>query len=92
MNVNDAAEYLGIARKTLYKWKRQARQNNGFLIVHGVAVPFRYRQTGPAGQGKIVFEKPWLDAIKRAMEGETEKPKKLLRPAFSHIHVELGTP
>ena len=92
MNVREAAAYLGIAPKTVYKWKRQARKNNGFLILHGIAVRFRYRQTGSAGQGKISFDKQWLDAIRQAMEGTSESPVKRSVPELAHIHVELGTP
>ncbi len=92
MNVREAAEYLGIAPRTLYKWKRQARKNNGFLILNGKAVRFRYRQTGAAGQGRISFDKQWLDAIRQAMEGTTQNPVKPALPELAHIHVELGTP
>lgn len=93
MNAQEAAEYLGIAVKTLYKWKRQAVRNHGYLIFSGRAVPFRYRQTGVAGQGRILFEPQWLDELKQAMEGRVSKPKKMpVRPAFSNIHVKLGVP
>ena len=85
MNVQEAAAYLGIARKTLYKWKRQARRNNGYLIFHGKAARFRYRQTGAIGQRRILFERQWLDELKRAMEGvssptETCSPTALKYP------------
>ncbi len=92
MNVHEAAEYLGIAPNTLYKWKRQARRNNGFLILHGIAVRFRYRQTGALGQGRISFDRQWLDAIRQAMEGTTQSLVKPPVPELAHIHVELGTP
>ncbi len=92
MNLREAAAYLEIAPKTLYKWKRQARQNNGFLIIHGKAVPFHYRQTGAAGQGRIMFETEWLDELKRAMEGNFPPQRKAPRPSLSQIHVELGIP
>ena len=92
MNAIEAASYLGIARKTLYKWKRQARRNNGYLIFHGRAVRFRYRQTGAAGQGRILFEPQWLDELKQAMEGELPKQRKVSQPSLPNIHVELGVP
>ena len=92
MNVPQAAAYLGIAVKTLYKWKRQARRNNGYLIFHGRAVAFRYRQTGAAGQGRILFELQWLDELKRAMEGDFPKQQRVSRPTLPNIHVELGVP
>ena len=93
MNVRDAADYLGIASKTLYKWKQSAKQNNGYLIIRGRAVLFRYRQTGAAGQGRITFEKKWLDELKQAMECDVPQESRVLsRPALSHIHVELGLP
>ena len=92
MNVHEAAKYLGIAPNTLYNWKRQARKNNGFLILHGIAVRFRYRQTGAGGQGRISFDRQWLDAIRQAMEGTMQNPMKPALPELAHIHVELGTP
>ena len=92
MNVRVAAAYLGVAIRTLYKWKRQARRNNGYLIFHGKAVRFRYRQTGPAGQGRILFELHWLDELKRAMEGTFPKQRQVSRPTLPNIHVELGVP
>ena len=92
MNAQQAAEYIGIATKTLYKWKRQSRRNNGYLIFHGRAVRFRYRQTGAAGQGRILFDVEWLDELKRAMEGEFPRQPKVSRPALPNIHVELGMP
>ncbi|MCA9035162.1 MAG: hypothetical protein KDA91_08535 [Planctomycetaceae bacterium] len=92
MNAQKAAEYLGIAVKTLYKWKRQAVRNHGYLIFSGRAVPFRYRQTGVAGQGRILFEPQWLDELKQAMEGRVSKPRSSARPVFSNIHVKLGIP
>ncbi|MEZ6128890.1 MAG: hypothetical protein R3C59_09425 [Planctomycetaceae bacterium] len=92
MNAQEAAEYLGIAVKTLYKWKRQAARNHGHLILSGRAVPFRCRQTGVVGQGRILFEPQWLDELKQAMEGRMTKPKTTVRQAFSNIHVTLGVP
>lgn len=92
MNANDAALYLGIARKTLYKWKRQAAANQGHLIFNGTAVRFRYRQTGVVGQGRISFEKSWLDEVKSAMEGRVTKPQRSNRQKLSNISVVLGTP
>lgn len=92
MNAREAAEYLGIAVKTLYKWKRQAARNHGHLIFSGRAVQFRYRQTGVAGQGRILFEQHWLDELKLAMEGRIPKPRASTRRAFSNIHVKLGVP
>ncbi len=92
MNVREAAAYLGIARKTLYKWKRQAVRNQGHLIFQGRAVRFRYRQTGVAGQGRILFEQQWLDELKRAMEGESPTRRQPAHPSFSNIHVKLGVP
>lgn len=92
MNASDASTYLGIARKTLYKWKRQATANQGYLIFNGVAVRFRYRQTGVAGQGRISFEQSWLDELKFAMEGTVTKKPRLRRKDFSNINVPLGMP
>ena len=90
--MRQAAEYLGIAKQTVYNWKQIALKNNGYLIFHGRAVRFRYRQTGAAGQGKISFEKSWLDQLRQAMEGTTENSVKLPTPELAHIHVELRTP
>jgi transposase-like protein len=92
MNAQEAASHLGIAVKTLYKWKRQARSNNGYLIFDGRAVRFRYRQTGAAGQGRILFELQWLDELKSAMEGDFPKQRRVSRPSLPNIHVELGVP
>jgi len=92
MNTREAAEYLGIACRTLYKWKQQAARNNGYLIFSGRAVRFRYRQTGVAGQGRIFFDVQWLDELKRAMEGDFQKPQKTSRRSRSNIRVKLGIP
>ncbi len=92
MNAHEAAEYLGITTRTLYKWKRQARSNQGNLIFNGVAVQFRYRQTGGAGQGRILFEKVWLDELKSAMEGRIRKECRPKPNQFSNISVPLGIP
>lgn len=92
MNLAQAAEYLGVARRTLYKWKEKARRNQGYLIFHGRAVRFRYRQTGAAGQGRILFERQWLDELKQAMECRQPVQPRTTRPALSHISVSLGIP
>jgi len=92
MNAQEAAEYLGIAVKTLYKWKRQARANQGSLIFNGVVVQFRYRQTGVAGQGRILFERVWLDDLKSAMEGRSTKRNRAVTKRLKNISVALGTP
>ena len=95
MNVQEAAAYIGIAPRTIYKWKRQALANRGFLILGGIAVRFRFRQTGAAGQGRILFERQWLDEIKRAMEGEPLDEGRKPRPAsesLPHVNVTLGVP
>ena len=92
MNIAQAAEYLGVARRTLYKWKEQARRNNGYLIFHGTAVRFRYRQTGASGQGRILFEKQWLDDLKQAMECHQPVTPGRRRPALAHIDASLGIP
>jgi len=92
MNVHEAAEYLCVARQTIYNWKSRAMRNNGYLIFNGRAVRFRYRQTGAVGQGKISFETSWLDEIKQAMEGTMASAVKLPTPELANIYVELGTP
>ena len=92
MNAQEAASYLGIAKKTLYKWRMQARRNGGYLIFHGRAVHFRYRQTGAAGQGRLLFERQWLDELKRAMEDDFPMQRRVSRPTLPNIHVELGVP
>ena len=92
MNTSEAAEYLGIATKTLYKWKRQARSNQGHLIFNGIIVPFRYRQTGVAGQGRILFEKHWLDELKGAMEGRSSERRTSRPKRLNNIRVALGVP
>lgn len=92
MNLTQAAEYLGVAPGTLYKWKQKARRNRGYLIFHGRAVHFRYRQTGAAGQGRILFEQAWLDELRHAMECEAPAPQKPRRPALRNIDVPLGRP
>ncbi|MEZ6129207.1 MAG: helix-turn-helix domain-containing protein [Planctomycetaceae bacterium] len=92
MNAREAAEYLGIAVKTLYKWKRQATRNHGHLIFSGRAVQFRYRQTGVAGQGRILFEQQWLDELKLAMEGRFTIPEPPRHHSLSNIHARLGVP
>ena len=92
MNVRDASEYLGIAVKTLYKWKRQAAHNHGFLIFQGRAVRFRFRQTGVLGQGRILFEREWLDELRRAMEGQFSTPQQPRCRPLSNIQARLGVP
>lgn len=92
MNVRDAASYLGVSPKTLYKWKRRARHNNGHLIFSGRAVRFRYRQTGTIGQGRIFFERQWLDDIKQAMESEPPQQRSARRTTRPHLRVPLGLP
>jgi len=92
MNVREASEYLGIACRTLYKWKQQAARNHGYVIFSGRAVRFRYRQTGVAGQGRILFELQWLDELKQAMEGNSPMPQKPSPRSRSNIHVKLGVP
>lgn len=92
MNSSEAAAYLGITTKTLYKWKRQAKSHQGFLIFNGTAVRFRYRQTGVAGQGRILFEMKWLDELKNAMECRyTKQPVSRTKP-LNNISVSLGVP
>lgn len=93
MNAGEAAQYLGITRKTLYKWKRQSLANQGFLIFNSVKVRFRFRQTGVTGQGRIFFDRLWLDNLKVAMEGKTvENNHPLRRIPLSNIKVPLGLP
>lgn len=92
MNTREAAAYLGVAKQTLYNWTRKSRSQNGCLIFHGRAVRFRYLQTGEAGKGRILFQKQWLDELKRAMECDVPERKPAPLPTLSHIHVELGTP
>lgn len=92
MNVQQAAEYLGIAPKTLYKWKRQSIANRGYLIFGGAAVRLRFRQTGAAGQGRIQFERHWLDELKSAMEGRPKKRSQTRPTQLTHISSPLGLP
>lgn len=92
LNSRQAAAYLGISLKTLYKWKQQAKSNQGFLILHGAAVQFRYRQTGAMGNGRISFDASWLDELKQAMEGRKPDPRKPCRRKLSRITAELGVP
>ena len=42
--------------------------------------------------GRILFERQWLDELKRAMEGEFPQPRRVSRPTLPNIHVELGVP
>lgn len=92
MNAHEAAQYLGIAVKTLYKWKRQARANSGYLVLGGVAVPFRFRQTGALGQGRLYFEQSWLNELKLGMEERPlDKPLRK-REALNNITATLGLP
>lgn len=93
MNTSEAASYLGISVKTLYKWKQQALANRGELVFHGKAVPFRYRQTGVSGQGRILFERLWLDELKSAMEGKAAIPRENTKTKrLKNINVALGVP
>lgn len=86
MSVKEAAEYLGISAKTLYKWKAKAASNGGYLMLNGCAVEFRYRQTGAMGKGKIIIEKAWLDELLRAMQGKTvARPKSARAKKYKHI-------
>lgn len=92
MNVREAAAYLGIGVKTLYKWKQQAQANQGYLILRNAAVRFRFRQTGAMGQGRISFERTWLDELKSAMEVTVERKKKVVKRRRSYITADLGLP
>jgi hypothetical protein len=78
--------------KPLYKWKRQARSYQGSLIFNGVAVRFRYRQTGVADKGRILFEKAWLDELKSVMEGRSTKHNRSIAKQLDNISVAIGTP
>lgn len=93
MNTRQAASYLGIAPKTLYKWKQQAKANEGFLILNGAAVPFQYGQTGTLGQGRLFFERDWLDQLKSAMERRpTVRRPRTVRRQHQNITTKLGRP
>ena len=92
LNSRQAAAYLGISLKTLYKWKQQACTNQGYLILCNAAVRFRFRQTGAMGQGRILFERCWLDELKAAMEASVERDKKKVKRRLSHITANLGIP
>lgn len=89
-----AAAALGIERTTFYGWIGLARR--GLLILRGRRFELAFRQTGAAGQGRILIE---AGEIERLQDHLLVRPQLVIerRPRtptreFPGIHVPLGRP
>lgn len=89
-----AATVLGIERTTLYGWLGLARR--GLLILRGRQFELSFRQTGAAGQGRILID---VTEVERLREFLRVRPQMIVerrpqRPtqSFPGIHVPLGRP
>ncbi|MBA4020254.1 MAG: molybdenum-pterin-binding protein [Pirellula sp.] len=89
-----AACVLGIERTTLYGWLGLARR--GLLVLGGRPFDLTFRQTGAAGQGRILLEAAEVERLREHLlvrpRTFVERRPRLPTRSFPGIHVPLGKP
>lgn len=89
-----AASVLGIERTTFYGWLGLARR--GLLVLGGRPFDLTFRQTGAAGQGRILLEAAEVERLREHLlvrpRTFVERRPRLPTRSFPGIHVRLGKP
>lgn len=89
-----AAAALGIERTTFYGWLGLARR--GLLVLRGRKFELSFRQTGAAGQGRILIDVAEVERLREFLRVRPQtvverRPRRPI-PEFPGIQVPLGRP